>query len=174
MPYKISKHLRRKKAFYYIIITLFLTLFTSSGLLYSKLSNAPNFVMYSAQGQRYIFYDIVKKLPADGLLIFNFTSIYCRPCKKEIPELLHISKKAGKRAKLICVYAEAGSPVKENASKLGVLDSAYVDPFGKIQKKFNVKKLPVTIVINREHAILGRFVGYTEDNIKKIRKLLLN
>ncbi len=154
------------------IITLISSLNIRQVRALDKEAKVENFVLYSVQGKRCIFYDIVKALPAKGLLILNFTSVYCKPCKKEIPELLEISEKAGNWASLVCIYAEAGDPVKKSAGELGILSKTYVDPFGKIRKSFNVKKIPVTFVI-KKNIIKGRFVGYTKENIKAIKELVL-
>lgn len=134
---------------------------------------AENFVVYSIDGKRNIFYEMSNSLPKNGVIILNFSSIHCRPCRKEITELVRIMKKSSGRARFICVYAEGGLEVKENASSLGILNMAYVDPFGNIRNQFTVNKIPVTIIISKEYRIVDRFEGYSEDNIKKIEKLVL-
>ena len=161
----------RRIIFSLIIIILAASLNIKQLSALHKGAKIENFVLYDAHGKRCIFYDIVKTLPAKGVLILNFTSIHCKPCKKEIPELLEISKKAGSRVKLVCIYAESGESVKQSAAGLGVLSNAYVDPFGKIQKIFNAKEKPVTFIINKRNIIRGKFVGYTAENIDGIKKL---
>jgi hypothetical protein len=69
------------------------------------------------------------------------------------------------------IYAETADQAKKNAESLGVADNAYVDPFGNIQKLFNVVKYPVTFIVNKKYMIQERFDGYTPENIKKIKKL---
>lgn len=132
-----------------------------------------NFVVYTSEGKRCIFYDLFTELPKNGVLLVNFTSVYCKPCKKEIPQLAAIADRSKGNARLICIYAEGGKPVKENASSLGIKDRAYVDPFGNIQKQCAVSRYPVTFVIDCSHTILSRFDGYTEENIRQIEKLVL-
>jgi len=41
-----------------------------------------------------------------------------------------------------------------------------------VRAKYGVKKFPVTIVINKKRQVLGRFEGYTPENIAAIRKLV--
>jgi thiol-disulfide isomerase/thioredoxin len=139
----------------------------------APMQEAPDFVVYDTNGKRHVLYDMLAKLPQSGLFVINFTSIHCKPCKKEIPELSGIVAKAGSTANLICIYSETGEPVKKLAEELDVADRAYVDPFGNIQKLYGVKKIPVTVIIGKNHRIQGRFEGYSTTNIKQIEKIVL-
>ena len=131
-----------------------------------------NFAIYNIQGKRCIFYDIVKSLPEDSVLILNFTSIKCKPCRKEIPELANITVKSGNRARIMFIYAESSVQAQPAAAELGITDRSYVDPFGNVQKLFNVKKIPVTIIISKNYIQLCRFDGYTGENIRGIEKVV--
>lgn len=134
-------------------------------------STAENFAVYNIKGERFIFYRILDSMPENSKLLVNFTSVTCIPCKKELPELKKISESSGDRIWLMCIYAEAADAARPSAESLGVADNAYVDPFGNIQKQYNVKKYPVTFIIDKEYKILGRFEGYNESNIEKIKHL---
>lgn len=153
------------------VSAVILTVMLFAAASFSAGSKCENFVLYDLQGKRRIFYDLFEPLPDEGMLILNFTSINCKPCRKEIPELADIAAKSEGRAKLVCVYAEAGDQVKEVAASLDVLECAFVDPFGNIRKQHNVKKIPVTIIIDKKYQRVGRFDGYSEKNIDRIRKL---
>lgn len=141
--------------------------------LVSQDKKAEDFVVYSIEGKRTIFYDYLAAIPGNGVVLLNFTSINCKPCRKEIPELVSVIEGSGGRAKLLCIYSESGNSVRELASELNILDKAYVDPFGNIQKQYDVRKIPVTYVIRGDGTILGRYDGYTEDNIRKIQEIVL-
>ncbi len=143
------------------------------GTLESQNNKAADFVLYRVDGKRTVFYDHLGSLPKNGVLLVNFTSIYCKPCRKEIPELVRITGKAGDRAKLICIYSESSNQVKGIASELNILDKTFVDPFGNIQKQYDVKKIPVTYIIGKNHTILGRYDGYSDENIKNIESIVL-
>ena len=139
--------------------------------LYPQGEKAANVAIYHVDGRRSVLYGLLKDLPRDGVLILNFTSVYCKPCKKEIPELARIAAKHPGRVILICLYAETGDPVRESASSLGILPNAYVDPLSSVQAEFNVKSYPVTVLVAGDGGILGRFEGYTEKNIRGIEKI---
>lgn len=131
-----------------------------------------DFAIYTAKGERRIFSEILSSLPDAGVLLINFTSVDCKPCRKEIPELRELEIKYKDRAKLICVYSEVGKSVQKLSETLGVLDCSFVDPFGKIQRLFTVKSVPVTFLINKKSQIIYRLDGYTKDNMKDLESFL--
>ncbi len=135
---------------------------------YSAPIKAENFAVYDLEANRHIFHRLIDSLPQDGLIILNFTSVYCPPCKLEIPELKTIADN-NKRLKLVCIYAETPDIAVKNASSLNISNYAYVDPFGSIRKLYNVTRFPVTFIIDRNYRILGRYEGYLPDNIRKIK-----
>ena len=49
-----------------------------------------------------------------------FTSIHCKPCEKEIPELLQLIKKSQKNILCYFVYAEGIEEVNAQASQYGI------------------------------------------------------
>lgn len=134
-------------------------------------TTAENFAVYNIRSERFIFYKMMDSFPDNTMVIVNFTSINCPPCRKEIPELKKIADASGGKVRLICIYAEAADSAGPSAESLGIRDNAYVDPFAHIQKLYNVKKYPVTFIIDMQHKILGRFEGYTPGNINKIKKI---
>jgi len=134
-------------------------------------TTAENFAVYNIQGERFIFYKMLDSMPADSTLLVNFTSVNCIPCRKELPELKSISVSSGGSISLMCIYAETADVAGLSAESLGVAENAYIDPFGNIQKLYNVRKYPVTFIIDKQYKILGRFEGYNESNIKKIKQL---
>lgn len=161
-----------KFLYYRFVILAFLSLVllsTNAGIS-SSVIKAQNFPVYNLNGERHVFYKMLAELPERGLMIVNFTSITCLPCKKEIPELKNTSE-ISEKIKLILIYAENSEGVKDNAASMGVAENAFVDPFGNIQKLYGVKQYPVTFVINKKYEIVGRFDGYTEANIKKIKQI---
>jgi thiol-disulfide isomerase/thioredoxin len=156
-----------------IYVAMIAALLCGSHPLVSGDNRAQDFVVYSIEGKRTIFFEHLASLPDNGLLLVNFTSIHCKPCRKEIPELVRITGEAVDRARLICIYSESGNPVREMAAELNILDKAYVDPLGNIQKQYDVKKIPVTYIVRKDGVILGRYDGYTEDNVRRIREVVM-
>ncbi len=154
---------------YFLVI---LTISSAITILPIQAQEAPNVPLYDLTGGRHILFSIIDSLPEGGIAILNFTSIYCKPCKKEIPELLAIAG-SSRKIKLLCIYAENAKLSSQSAGELGVYDRAYVDPLGAVQQKFGVKKYPVTVLINKKKQIVGRYEGYSEKNIEAIKRAVL-
>ncbi len=140
-------------------------------MLPAPAQEAPNVPLYDLSGARHILHSLVDGVPGGGVLVINFTSINCKPCKKEIPELLAIVEDS-KKVKLLFIYAEASRDAAPHARELGADEHAYVDPLGAIQSKYGVKSYPVTVVIDKKYTIVGRFEGYTPANMEALRKLV--
>lgn len=153
--------MKRKVLRFFIVISALL-------LISAGNTAVEDFVIFNVHGKRHTFYELVRQVPHGGLLIVNFTSVACRPCKKEIPELLEIKNSSDKMS-LLFIYAECCQPVKDHASSFDILDMAFVDPFGKVRGIFEVKSFPVTFIINRNRTVVGRYDGYTTENIESIR-----
>jgi thiol-disulfide isomerase/thioredoxin len=132
---------------------------------------APNVPLYDLGGKRQILYAMADELPDGGVIILNFTSVNCKPCKKEIPELLSMAG-SSKKVRLIFVYAEGSQEAFPHAKEMNILRNACVDPLVAVQMKYGVKKYPVTVIISKDYRVLGRFEGYTNANIEKIRSLI--
>lgn len=141
--------------------------------LHSQNKKAADFVVYSVDGKRTVFYEILQTLPKDGVLLLNFTSIHCKPCRKEIPQLLRIASNLPARVRLVIVYAEGARQVRPLATELGIVDKTCVDPFGNAQKLYEVKMIPVTFIVVKDRTVVGRFDGYTDEHIKNIERIVL-
>lgn len=166
---------RKLSAVKFVSLTAILSILVSMisfSLLSGSQEMAENFVLYSTGGERRIFHTMTGKLPSGGIIIVNFTSIHCLPCRKEIPELVSMREQHGDKLSLICIFGETGEPVKKLAIELGVPDRAYVDPLGSINRLFNIKSIPTTILVDGKNRVLGRFVGYNHKNMEAIRQLV--
>ncbi len=146
------------KRLFKIFIIVALILFLQADGTNASNNKVPNVAVYNLDGVRFILYSILDKIPEDGLLIINFTSIHCKPCQKEIPELVRIAKIS---KDIICmfIFNETPSEVTSTATRFGIYDNSYCDSFGSMQLKFNVKSYPVTVVVSKNRGILGRFEG---------------
>ena len=128
-----------------------------------------NFALYDVEGNRQVFYGILKENP-NKIFVLNFTSVDCVPCKKEIPELIELEKKTP-QMKLYCIFNEAGNIAGPVGKSLG-LPNAYSDPMENIQKIFGVKSYPTTVVLGKQGKVIATLIGYNEENIKQLKKLL--
>lgn len=142
--------------------------------LSSAYSPDVNFNIFNSSGEGRTYFSLFDTIPDKGLLIINFTSVNCLPCKKEIPELVSIHKKNSAKTKLIFVYAECCDTVKNHATSFHINDKSYSDAFGKIKDTFSVKEYPTTFILDKKHNILKRFDKYSESNMKDINEFISN
>ncbi|MFH0975697.1 MAG: TlpA disulfide reductase family protein [Spirochaetota bacterium] len=159
------------------IIILLSLLFSVANAQTLENKKIPDFPVFDVYDNRHSILDLLKDLPDKGYLILNFTSMFCKPCKKEIPELMNISDKFKNRIKIIYIYSEINNKeVINDALKLGIKNNELInvctDLFSTIKKEQNVKSVPYTILISKNGDVLNRIEGYTEKNIKIIYSLL--
>jgi thiol-disulfide isomerase/thioredoxin len=149
----------------FLILLLLLLFFNSQAILAEK---STNFALFNTEGERKVFYHLLEKLPENGIIILNFTSVHCKPCEEEIPELEKIASEYKKKTMLMVIFAESGEMVNKKVQKLGITGEVFVDPLSTVQRKFSVKGYPQTVLVAKNKEILGSFFGY---NIKQIYKI---
>jgi thiol-disulfide isomerase/thioredoxin len=129
--------------------------------------------------QRHILYREIAKLKPGQRLIINFTSIYCAPCRKEIPELIEIAEQNKAKVKLIFVASEGYNDIKKTRKGRRFLrlftdngrkpkNILFSDIMGSVRRKVKVKATPCTVVVDRNKKVLVRIQGYRESNHDRI------
>jgi thiol-disulfide isomerase/thioredoxin len=106
----------------------------------------------------------------NGPVVVTFWATWCRPCRKELPELQKLVDKYGDRG--FRVVAVSGD---------GPVDAAKVAPYvksqkftfdvvrdedGEIRRNFQVEVFPTTFLLGDDGAILHRQVGYRRGDEK--------
>ncbi|MCP4136076.1 MAG: TlpA family protein disulfide reductase [bacterium] len=160
----------------YALLLICLSLqFVQIGNVYGSKKRIHNFPLYNLERKRSLLYEVLQSLPADGYLILNFTSIYCKPCRKEIPELVGLQKAYKKRVSLWYIYSEYNkTDVTANARETGIPDmnTVCMDLFGTIKRELNIRSVPYTIIVNKNKKIISIMNGYKPGNLKKITGIL--
>ncbi|KAF0201914.1 MAG: alkyl hydroperoxide reductase/thiol specific antioxidant/Mal [Gallionellaceae bacterium] len=105
--------------------------------------------------------------------VINFFSVTCVPCRKEMPELASLEKQY-KEVKFISVHTEEvkAEVVAEFVKKLPGAPSNIVLTSGGLKEAFHFLGLPHTIVLDSDNIVLMNLVGYTPDNMQRLRKKL--
>lgn len=134
---------------------------------------APNVALYDVKGNRHILYSMLATLPDNGIVLLNFTSIYCPPCKKEIPELLSILHTTKRPCTILFIYSEESALIMNDIQSLNIVSNAFTDVLGNVKNTFAVKEVPTTILINKSAEIVGKFSGYSDSNIRAIKKIIV-
>ncbi len=142
-----------------------------------------NVAMYSLQGERIILHPELEKLNNGQKLIINFTSIYCKPCREEIPEILEIVRKNPDKVKAIFIVSEGSNEIAEKPQGkifLGMFKAKGMDPaeflftdvMGTVKEKNEVKATPCTVVVDKQKNVLMRIRGYKKTNSEQIEKAI--
>ena len=110
-----------------------------------------------------------------NIMILNFWATWCAPCRREMPSLEKLTHQYPE----IKVYAiNMEKPNKLKAQDffkfIGVLSlDIYFDPELKLVKKFKMRGLPTSILIDKDGKEFGRVVGeidFIDKNFIKILK----
>ena len=114
----------------------------------------------------------------DKLLILNFWATWCEPCKEEMPSLNKLQVYSGlDKIKIFAINIG-----KENLNKVNKFFTdfnitnlePYFDPPKTLAKKFSLRGIPTSILINKEGQEFARIIGsinFEDENfVKWIKK----
>lgn len=113
-----------------------------------------------------------------SVLILDFFATWCEPCKKELPEIVAVFRKWRKRGVKLAVvgWREGGDKLKPFFDKhfKGTYGDMTIlsDKYGIVAKKFGVKALPVTMILDRRCRIQALFKGEKKDIAHRLGKVL--
>lgn len=141
----------------------------------------PNFPLYSLDLERKTLYQELNQIPEEDLVILNFTSSDCPPCKEEVPNLLEYSKKwngSHPKTKLhlwIVFVGDNPNSVSKLSNELGIKKQAslYFDSLQTSMRILEFPGTPTTIVVNKKKVLFKEY-GYTEENWSKMISVLEN
>lgn len=113
----------------------------------------------------------------DGrIALINFWATWCAPCVKELPSLLSLKKAVdGPDFLLITLSIDRGGAhaVTPFLKRLDVADlGIYLDKKGEAFREMGTGVLPSTILIGRDGAELGRYLGPTEWDAPEVEALM--
>ena len=174
---KISKSF---KIYIHIIITFFLCEFLIADSNFSK-----NIVIHEQplpvkelkfRDSNLQVVDLTEK--KGNILILNFWATWCAPCKREMPSLERLAQKFPE----IEVYPINMEPpnklrVRDFLREIGIVSlNTYYDPKLELVKKFKMRGLPTTIIIDKNGNEFARVVGeidfFDENFIEFLKKYI--
>ncbi|MFB5650907.1 TlpA family protein disulfide reductase [Leptospira wolffii] len=150
--------------------------------VFSQKENAiriPNIPLYTLDLERKTLYQELDRLGNSDLVVVNFTSSDCPPCKEEVPKLLEYSRKWNSDPKRIHLHlwivflGDDSDSASKFASELGVQNKSAVF-FDSLQTSMRILEFPgtPTTFLLRNKNILFREYGYTNENWNKLVSLL--
>ena len=92
--------------------------------------------------------------------IVNFWASWCEPCRKEAPEISRLAASLHGRARLVGVdYSDAASGARAFIRAHHWTFPVVRDASGRAGERYGLGGLPTTFVLDRDGAIVRRFVG---------------
>ncbi|MBN2158364.1 MAG: TlpA family protein disulfide reductase [Spirochaetes bacterium] len=155
-----------------LIILLLLSLVPA----HTAYRKAPNFALAASSG-RMVFKSSIK-----GNILISFFASYCRPCKRELPDVVGLGKKYRREKNLTLLLISAdindsSGSAKKKASdflkKIGISEEFILDIYHVALEKYNSSKvLPATFLVNSDGYIVFSEVGAHEDTIARLEKAI--
>jgi len=102
------------------------------------------------------------------LVVMSFFSIYCEPCKKEIPELVKLNEKYADQGLGVMLVAIDKEPnelpqVQQIARDNKVTFPVVHDKYNMVARRYRLKRIPYMLMIGQDGAVKAVHVGYTEE-----------
>ncbi|MFB3884768.1 MAG: TlpA family protein disulfide reductase [Thermodesulfobacteriota bacterium] len=127
---------------------------------------APDFCLESLKGEKSELKDFKGKV-----VFLNFWATWCGPCKEEMPsmERLHQQFKGKEFTFLsISVDYEGKNSVKRFIERARYTFPVLLDPECSMLDPYDIKRIPTTILIDRNGKMIGKFTGPTNWNSREM------
>lgn len=141
----------------------------------ASLAAAPDFTLASVDGKKGSLADFKGKV-----VLLNFWSTWCEPCREEMPALEALWNELGKKGLTVAAVTKD----RGNIHKVGefcrmheISFPVFLDPSGDIASAYGVTVLPTSFVIGKDGAVKGMIVGprdWAGAESKKLFEKLLN
>ncbi len=121
---------------------------------------APGFMLPSIGGELAALADYKGKV-----LLLNFWSSVCAPCRKEMPALEALWKRLGDEGLVIVginVDRRGERSAKRFMERYGLSFPLLLDREGEVRREYEVMVLPVTYIVGRDGRFIGKITGVRE------------
>ena len=112
-----------------------------------------------------------------GKVIYvDFWASWCVPCRKSFPWMNEIQAKyANNNFTVLSVNLDAEADLAEKfLQEVPAQFPIFYDPKGKVARKFKLKGMPSSFIINKAGKIVSAHVGFTEEKKKKYQQEIVN
>ena len=143
-------------------------------------SNAPTFMLKNLKDEWVSLHDFCAPLRTPWKnknkynCIISFWATYCKPCKKEIPELEKLIENYSVNTRLILVSIdkEGQDIVAPHVAQAGYKNTVLLDPFQQTAKKYMVESVPALFLVDKEGKLQYQCYGYKDTGIDELKKIL--
>lgn len=119
----------------------------------------------------------LKKALESGPAVITFWTTWCKPCRKELPELQKLVEKyGGDGFQVIGINGDGPvdqAKVRPYVKALGFDFEVVPDTDGEVRRRFQVEVFPTSFLVDTEGRIRHRQVGYRRGDEKILEKELI-
>jgi len=130
----------------------------------SKYENiAPDFTLYDTDGKNVSLSDYKGKV-----VIINFWTTWCGPCRYEIPDLIQINKKYNKDLIVLGISLDYDGPsvVPQFLERIGGVNYPILYDGNTIANLYGgVSGVPTTFIIDRNMQVFKKYLGYQSPEV---------
>ena len=136
-------------------------------------ARAPGFKLESVSGAKL---DLAT-LRGKGPVLLDFWATWCKPCLAAIPELEAIHKEYSPRGLTLIGVSTDGprnfSKVRPFVARQGITYPIALDEDGDMQQKYQVRAMPMTVLIDTSGAIVHVSQGFRPGEGSKLRAAIM-
>lgn len=135
---------------------------------------APDFTLKSITGKQVTLQQLRKdssNVKRPKVILLDFWATWCPPCKEEAPQLQKLNEKYNKKGVAvvgIAVDDNGAAAVKPFAKENGLKYNLLLDPETTTAKKYGIRPIPTTFLIDRQGIIRYVHVGFSPGMEKQI------
>ena len=135
--------------------------------IYKEKKKINNFHFFNSKSKKVSLNDF-----SSNLIIINFWATWCAPCREEMPHLNQLkSKNKFKNLEIIPINI-ADEELKNSKiffEELGLNNiEIFYGPSIELAKKFKLRGIPTTVIIDKEGYELARIIGYIDFENKSL------
>lgn len=114
-------------------------------------------------------------------VVLSFWATYCKPCKKELPQLEKVMEKYNANTKIFLISIDKGGQdsVRGYIQEIGCKSPVLLDAYQKTAERYGVKSVPSLFLLDTNGVVKFCMVGYKDDSMitrieKEMQKLTGN
>jgi thiol-disulfide isomerase/thioredoxin len=98
-------------------------------------------------------------LRGDGTTVVSLWSIWCEPCRRELPQLQEYAITHPEVAVVALNLGDTPKAVTDYAAELGLTLPIAIDDEARVSSALGVSSVPATIVIDRKGSVVAKHLG---------------
>lgn len=118
---------------------------------------APDFLLPDASGRWFRLSDF----RGEKAVLINFWATWCPPCREEMPQFEQLYRSRGHELAILAVnLRESAEDVESFFEELDLTFPALLDADGRVSRRYNIRPMPTSYVVDKQGVIRGRYFGF--------------